>query len=347
VVNEAVEMIKRSYFRKQGGFVNAVLRRVAGIVDVQEFLGLDLDSVEGLATMFSHPEFLVQRWLEREDPAAVRSWLARSNDAPTHHLVVNTRRISFDDFVGMCAGAELEIVAVHSDLETVEVDGSFTRIQPLIEAGHCFAQDLWSHVLIRMIPPGEYARILDCCAAPGGKSFSLALRFPEAVKLAADVSPARLLAMQARAGNLAPSGLHLAGADSRRPPWRPGRFDLVVLDAPCSGTGTLQRNPDLRWKLDLPRILRLTHLQRELLEAVAPLVRAGGLLVYATCSAEREENEWVVANFLKREEGAFAVEKPAELRPDTVTGEGFYRTFPGAARGEGFFGAFLRRLADG
>jgi len=346
VVNEAVSMIKRTYFRKQSGFVNAVLRRVAAIRDVHSFLGLDFDTADGLATAYSHPTFLVERWLRREDPAAVRSWLARSNQPPHHHLVVNGRRVEFGAFLERCAADGLEIVTSHADLATVEVSGSFTRIQPLVEAGLCFVQDLWSHVLIRLIPPGDYGRILDMCAAPGGKSFSLALRFPQASVTAADVNPGRLRAMARRAAHLDPPGLAMVAAEGGRSPWRPGQFHLVVLDAPCSGTGTLQRNPDLRWKTDLPKILRLSHLQRDLLCAAGHLVRPGGLLVYATCSAEPEENEAVVKSFLEQQAGDYRVESPAELRPGIITAEGYYRTFPVVTGGDGFFGAFLRRVGE-
>ncbi|MBN2433167.1 MAG: hypothetical protein JXQ27_16985 [Acidobacteria bacterium] len=345
VVNEAVTLIKRSYFRKQSGFVNAVLRRVARIQDVQAYLALDLATADGLATAYSHPTFLVQRWLERESPGAVRSWLARSNHPPNHHLVLNPQRMGFDEFLSRCSDTGLKIVTVHAGLATVEVSGSFTWIQPLIEDGACFVQDLWSHLLVRLIPPGRYDRILDCCAAPGGKSFSLALRFPDASIMAADVNHGRLLAMQRRAAPLElAGGLQLVAANGLHPPWRREQFDLVLLDAPCSGTGTLQRNPDLRWKIDLPKILRLSHLQSDLLQSAAALVRPGGMLVYATCSAEPEENEAVVRSFLRRTPGSFVAEAPVEFRPGVITSEGYYRTFPAMDSGDGFFGAFLRRI---
>jgi 16S rRNA (cytosine967-C5)-methyltransferase len=343
-VNEAVDEARAAGFARQAGFVNAVLRKVGRIPPGEEFLPPESDSAETLAVRYSHPLFLVERWLERFPAAAVRAWLARSNEPPDHFLTVNTRRTSPDRFVAACRERGVEAAPAGHDLPSVVVKGPLQPLEPLLADGLGFPQDIGSQAVTALVPAGGYRRILDLCAAPGGKSFALALRFPESAVLAMDVSPARLRIMAQRAIPLGLDRIRLLAGDTVAPPLQPECGDLVLVDAPCSGTGTLQRNPDLRWRLTPEEILRQSRRQRGILAAAAERVIPGGRLVYSTCSAEEEENQAVVHAFLAGPAGAGFVIEPVDDRwAEFRTPEGFFQTFPRARQGEGFFAALLHR----
>ncbi len=343
-VNEAVAEARAGGFDRQAGFVNAVLRQVADIHDPAGFLQLDADSAGSLATLNSHPLFLVERWLEQHPAAAVRAWLERSGRPPAHFLTVNTRKTTLEEFLAACRERGAEAAPAGPGLPVAEVPGSLLPLEPLLSGGLAFPQDLWSHAVTALVPDAGYRRILDLCAAPGGKTFALALRFPAAELCAMDVSPVRLRIMAERAAVLGLDRIALLAGDAADPPLPAGGWDLVLVDAPCSGTGTLQRNPDLRWRLVPEEFLRQAHRQRRILAAAAERVAPGGRLVYSTCSAEPEENQAVVEGFLAGPTGSgFAVEPVDDRWADFRTPEGYFQTFPRADRGEGFFAALLKR----
>ena len=342
-VHEAVEMVKRSYFRKQAGFVNAVLRRVSEIGDVDQLLKLDLETAHGLGIRFSYPTFLVQRWLDNYPRDQVRSWLERGNENPPHFLTLRPSAGTLADFQERCVESGVSCEPVWPEIPQVRVSGPSHIWRTWTEQDLCFSQDPWSFLVAFTIPRRPCSRILDLCAAPGNKSFVLSACFPDAVHFLNDLQPERLNVVRQRAGKLGLESLHFTVGDARQPPYRAGSVDLALVDAPCSGTGTLQRNPDLRWRLENKNIPFHARRQREILAAAARMVRGNGMLVYITCSAEREENQEVVLDFLKREEGRFNVVSPGGFPAELITKDGFVQTFPAARFGEGFFAAYMRR----
>jgi 16S rRNA (cytosine967-C5)-methyltransferase len=190
--------------------------------------------------------------------------------------------------------------------------------------------------------PGE--RVLDACAAPGGKSAHLAALVGSGSVVALDARLAGAARIRREARRLGASAVSTLVADARRPPLA-GGFDAVLVDAPCSGLGTLRRHPEVRWRRGPDDIARLATLQREILDGVAPLVRPGGTLVYAVCTLIREENEDVIRDFLAAWP-RFAVDDLARALEGrvraAVTGAGFLRTLPHRDGLDGFFVARLR-----
>jgi len=347
-VDEAVGEIRRSPYRGMGGFANGVLRAAARQGRPEAILDLDPTTPAGLALLTSHPPFLVERWLERHPRAEVAAWLERANRPPAHYLVANTRRIDAAALADAWSARGVAVRRVRPDWPVLAVDGSLRAADPELDAGLCYPQDLWSFAVSRLVPKRPYRAAVDLCAAPGGKSFALSLRFPDTRLTAMDSQSARLAVLARRAATLGLDRIAAAVGDAAAPPLPPAGFDLVLVDAPCSGTGTLQRNPDLRWKLKPEDILRLSRLQRDILAAAAGLVAPGGVLVYATCSAEPEENEAVVDEFLARRAGAFRPLPPAdEMIAPFITPAGYFRTFPAATEGEGFFAAVMERRDAG
>ncbi|HOT02359.1 MAG TPA: RsmB/NOP family class I SAM-dependent RNA methyltransferase, partial [Acidobacteriota bacterium] len=281
----------------------------------------------------------------RHPREAIEAWLRRANRPPAHYLVANTQRTDAAALAAAWAARGIAVRPARPGWPVLAVAGSLRDVDGELNAGLCYPQDLWSFAISRLVPERPYRAVADLCAAPGGKSFALSLRFPDTRLTAMDSHPARLAVLARRAAALGLDRIATVVGDAAAPPLPSAGYDLVLVDAPCSGTGTLQHNPDLRWKLKPEDILRLSRLQRPILAAAAGLVAPGGILIYATCSAEPEENEAVVSDFLEREVGAFRPLSPDAAGTQFITPDGYFRTFPAATEGEGFFAAVMERQA--
>lgn len=358
VVSESVKIARRRLGPRAAGFVNAVLRKVATAAPVVP---------AGFAGAHCHPEWLVERWLRHWPEAELSRWMAESNRTPPVHVTIWTPRIPVAAFLdrvraeggepselfpapttaGPDAGGGLPVVEIAAGPDRSPGRGAPDIARALAAEGLCFLQDAGAALSAFAVPDRPYRRILDLCAAPGGKAFVLALRFPGARVLAADRSTVRLKTLEARRALLGADNVRPAAADAVKTPFRAGTFDLVLADVPCSGTGTLRRNPDLRWKLTPERIVRLPRLQAEILDAAASLTAPGGVLAYVTCSVEPEENEDVVARFLESRIGRFRPLHPGERFREWTSPAGHLRTFPSATAGEGFFCALFEHTGGG
>ena len=211
---------------------------------------------------------------------------------------------------------------------------------PLLSSGHFSIQDAAGQALPLLIPPGE--TLVDLAAAPGGKSFAaLSLGRTRRV-VAVDRSPDRLRLLVEAKARLGIAEVWPAAGDAAVPPLSPARFDRVLFDAPCSGTGTLRKNPEIRWRLTSDAIERIARLQEEGLAGAAGLLAPGGLLLYSTCSLEEEENERVVRRVLERspELELAPIEAPAPLA--AFVEDGRFRIFPGPDT-DGFTAHLVRR----
>jgi 16S rRNA (cytosine967-C5)-methyltransferase len=331
-VSESVELA-RDVAPRATGLVNAVLRRLARegpppAPDPQA------DPMGWLTTVGSLPPWLAERWLARLGPETARARAAALLETPP---VVYRRNPRTPDIEARLAAAG--IVA-----EPMVVPGAWhlregTIIRVAAE-GIVYVQDQGSQMIAHLAarPRG---RILDACAAPGGKSTLLADLGPEAHVFAAEISPPRLATLAGLVSRWGAANVHPVGADARRLPLGPP-MDAVLLDAPCSGLGTLGRHPDIRWRVGAADLGRQARRQRELLEGVAPLVAPGGTLVYATCSLEPEENEEVVDPFLEAHPEFTIAPRPAWA--DAFADGRFLRTRPERDGGDGFFAAPLLKL---
>jgi 16S rRNA (cytosine967-C5)-methyltransferase len=213
------------------------------------------------------------------------------------------------------------------------------RLAPLAEQGVVHVQDQGSQLVARLAAADGL--VLDACAAPGGKALLLAdLGGERTHVIAAEVSPRRLAVLARLRARWGAPNVSLLAADALRPPFSRA-FDVVLLDAPCSGLGTLARNPDIRWRLAAADLARHSARQRALLASLAPLVRPGGRLVYATCSAEPEEGEDVVRPFLDAHPW-FESDEPLPPWAEAPGGGPFFRLDAARTRGDAFFVARLR-----
>ena len=339
-IAQTVELAKRRHGLGASKLANAVLRRLD-----REKASLELpvrtDPIEALALEKSHPRWLVARWVERWGIAeTIRLLDANNLEAP---LVARPYHVVREQLEAM-----LESVGVHVDEAPLARDSiilsspvsSLTELGPFRQ-GLFHLQDPGSTLVTQYacVPTG--AVVADVCAAPGGKAVELSRN--ASIVFASDSSFARLRRVRENVHRLEIDSIVPYVADARMPAIKP--VDLVLVDAPCTGTGTFRRHPDARWRLRISDLAVMASLQRAILDAAAEIVKPGGLLVYSTCSLEPEENDEQVDHFLERHPGWRLDPPPEGVVPQAVLDRGLLRVLPQRHGTDGAFAARLRRSA--
>jgi 16S rRNA (cytosine967-C5)-methyltransferase len=337
-VSEAVELARREVGQGPTGLVNAVLRGVGKAGDGPEhFPDFAADPLGHLATWGSHPRWLLERWLARWNTEAVRVLVEADNRRPATYLLALDR--SPEDAAAALAVAGVVAEPVGEGTRCLRLPDAAPPPVALAVLPHSIVQDPASNLVARYADVPRGTKVADLCAAPGGKVLAVADR--PVYTLAADRSEPRLLMVKENARRVG-QPLGLVVADARRPPLR--GVDVILLDAPCSGTGTLARRPDARWRLRPESMSELIDVQAEMLDAAAAAVRPGGLLVYSTCSLEAEENEGQIDGFLERHPG-FRVEATDAVPSRYLDAAGRLCVTPQATGFDGAFAARLRKAA--
>ncbi|MDQ3222042.1 MAG: hypothetical protein M3Q75_00970 [Gemmatimonadota bacterium] len=332
-VDTSVELAKENGGVRPAAFVNAVLRRLAGTEPPAPALAGD--HAERLAAEHSHPVWLVRRWVELFGLEAAERLLGWNNTRP--RLVLQPARTGLTTLAERwrAAGIEVEAAPFGAGLVT-----DLTRPSdiPGFGDGDFIVQDPAQALLGRFADLAPGAVVYDACAAPGGKSIALGRQAKVVVAGEVSHSRARRLAQNVlRAGS---GREQVMVADARQPPIR--QADVVLVDAPCLGTGTFARHPDARWRVTPEALGSLVRLQAELLERTAVLLRPGGLLVYSTCSLEPEENRVQVQRFLAGNPD-FHREPTDAVPPELLSPEGDLMILPQQHSMDGAFAARLRR----
>ncbi len=322
-VNDAVNLTSRAKKTSAKGFVNAVLRRFQNGVPEIEFA----DALDRLATESSHPRWLVERWVSRFGEEAARELVESDNTAPVGEFRWTLRTTD----------------AVKRALSDQDAPNRAEFLRELAANGKIYFQDRGSQLVAGSLSlrPGE--RFLDVCAAPGGKTTLAALVCPQAWFVAGDMPESRVAALAANIRRQGASFVNVVRFDAARPlPFPDESFDAVLVDAPCSGTGTIRHNPEIRYRLRESDLDGFALKQLAMLANASKMVRKGGRLIYSTCSLEREENEEVAHAFLAQtpEFSSAIPELPERFR----TADGFARTSPARDGIDGFFvAAFAKR----
>jgi 16S rRNA (cytosine967-C5)-methyltransferase len=356
-VNESVELVKRARKSSAAALVNAVLRRVAAHATrpIEEILPRDLAHAERLGILHSHPTWLVERWLERYGEERTVALLEANNRAPNLACAVQERGRR-EDAARSLEAAGLRVEPGRLLRDALIARGGNPASTDVYLAGWISIQDEASQIIPLLLGVEQGQRVLDLCAAPGGKTATLAIAAgPEALVVAADRHEHRLRAMRGQLERVRVHNARPVALDATQPlPFR-AKFDRILVDAPCSGTGTLARNPEIRWRLKQEDLADLhgqqTALLRTALEQLAPAAR----LVYSTCSLEPEENEAVIEEATRGLSGARIVpasESTTRIAPSLAPGvsaeslfdeRGFFRTFPPDHHADGFFAAIFQR----
>jgi len=356
-VNESVELVKRARKASAAGLVNAVLRRLADSATepVETQLPAGLPRAERLAIIHSHPAWLVERWLKRFGEEQTVALLESNNRAPRTTLAVHDAAGAAQARAALEA-AGMQIAAGRWLKSTLVIEsgaaGPALTQSAAYRGGKISIQDEASQMipLLLDVQPGQ--RVLDLCAAPGGKTMTLAFAAgPSGSVVAADLHAHRLRGSVEQLRRTGAPNTCAVALDATKPLPFSGEFDRILVDAPCSGTGTLGRNPEIRWRLRPEDLADLHRRQAELLERTLEVLAPGGVLVYATCSLEPEENEEVVGEIVAAHSEMQRVVPNESLRSDLldsasdrnfVDAHGWFRTFPPAHHTDGFFAAILR-----
>ena len=337
----------REFAPKAAGLVNAVLRRVAAREErpgtVRPPPGAD--GAARLALETSHPEWLVRRWVAAFGEAAARGALeADDADSPTDLLADPNAGTRAGIVEALARGGVVAEISPWSPLALTVASGN-AAAHPLVTRGALAVVDVAAQAMVTLLPPAGVA--VDLAAAPGGKTRVLLAtgRARRVVALERTASRAARLA-----ANLAAAGRRdevlVVRADAGSPPLPAGRFDSVLLDAPCSGTGTLRKNPEIRLRLAPADLDGFARKQLRLVRAALGLLAPGGTLLYVTCSLEPEENEDVVQAALRGLEGFVRVPPPAGVTAplaERTQGDGLVRVLPGPTH-DGFCAVLVKRL---
>ena len=360
VVHDAVDLARVRGHGAATSFVNAVLRKIAARHDAGLLPARPVASgapgsppprpaAEAyLSTTLSHPRWLVRRWLDRVGFEAAEAWCTFNNTRAPVTLRANTLRIDRDGLAAQLAAHGVRTVPTRFAPDGLLVASGQPLRTALAQQGLFVVQDEASQLvsLLAEAEPGDH--VLDACAAPGGKTTAIAAGMRDRGRLVAvDVRPRRMRVLRAAVAACGAACVHLVQADLARGLPFAAPFDCVLVDAPCSGLGTLRRDPDVRWRRAEADLPRFAAQQRRLLDEASAFVRPGGRLIYATCSSEADENEDVVREFL----AAHPEYAPAAWRhgtpPPSLAGvldpRGALRTWPHLHGLEAFFGVVLGR----
>jgi len=307
IVDDAVSLTKQVRKKSAAGFTNAVLRKLSRSRNDLDLPRLSQspdqaprDSlIEYLTIAGSHPRWLVERWIDRLGADTAAAWVAFNNQEPPLTLRVNTLRSTRVDVAERLKVAQVETVAArHAPDGLVVVNGQPLRT-PEFDAGMFVVQDEASQIVPLLAGSHPLARVLDACAAPGGKTLALAAGVARSgLLVASDVSAKRLSILREILQKAGDRRTHLAQIDLEGGAPFGAAFDVVLLDVPCTGLGTLRRDVDIRWRRSPGDIRQAAAKQQRMIAAASAAVAPGGRLIYATCSSEPEENEHVVDAFL-------------------------------------------------
>jgi len=302
-VYESVALAREFGHRGTAALVNAVLRRAAGPEGAAPLPDEETDPVRRLAVEFSHPEWLVRRWLDLFGPEETRRLCRVDNEPAPLTLRVNRTRTTRERLVAALEeeGIEASRGAMLPEAVVCRIDQPLRSLRTFAE-GWFSVQDEGAMTAARVLAPQAGWLVVDACAGVGGKSTHLAeLMGDRGRVVAVDLFEHKLRLVQESAGRLGLGSIETRCLDARELPSSDlaGAADAVLVDAPCTGTGVLRRRPDLRWRLEEEDLTKLVRLQREILAAAATCVRPGGILVYATCSIDPAENQELVEGFLE------------------------------------------------
>jgi 16S rRNA (cytosine967-C5)-methyltransferase len=356
-VNESVELVKSAHKTSAATLVNAVLRRAANEAQVPaaQFIAQDAPAAERLAILRSHPTWMVERWLARLGEEQTIALLEANNRSPRLTCALHDVAKREEIFTTLQhAGLRIEPGKILQSAFTIS-GGSPTRTEPF-RAGAISIQDEASQTVPLLLDVQAGDRILDLCAAPGGKTPPLARAAgASGIVVAADRHAHRLRAMREQFKRLALTGVRLVELDAASELPFGVLFQRILVDAPCSGTGTLARHPEIRWRLQSQQLAEFHALQVALLQSALRQLAPGGRLVYSTCSMEPEENEQVVEEAL-RGSSHFRRNAPGELAQSLkhkivpaveletlFDHHGFFRTTPSQLETDGFFAAIITR----
>ncbi|HYE66340.1 MAG TPA: 16S rRNA (cytosine(967)-C(5))-methyltransferase RsmB [Pyrinomonadaceae bacterium] len=342
IVNESVNLAHRARLRSAAGLINAVLRRATREPNYDPASGIT-DPFEKVAVETSHPVWLIERWVDAFGIEETKAFARSNNEAPPNAFRVVAERAGSDQVISQLRAAGGNVMPSKIAPGAWRIEGAGAVLRKLAREGRIYIQDEASQLVSHALgaQPGE--RVLDVCAAPGSKTTYITDRIGgKGLIVAGDIHGHRLQTVREACARQGIGPIHMVAYDATAPlPFTDQTFDRVLVDAPCTGTGTLRRNPEIRWRIEAADIKDLSARQQQILANASKMVRPGGRLLYSTCSVEPEENEAVIAAFLQRNNDFTQIVTPAPASLQVACGAA--RTWPHRDGADGFYVAALER----
>ena len=345
-VNEMVELVKKHEKRIGASkYVNAVLRTAVREPERAKFPSAEDDDADSIALTMMHPRWLVKRWIGEFGVYETKKLCAFDNEPAVLSIRANTLKTSRNELMMIMEneGATVESSKWATEGILCTKHGNMDTMKSLAD-GLWQAQDESSMMVAHILEPKPGELVIDACSAPGGKTTHIAAMMKNDGRvIAADIYEAKLKTVEENAARLGIDIVETINMDAREIGEEyEAMADRVLIDAPCSGLGVLRRRPDARWRKRLSEINKLPKLQSEILESAARAVKAGGVIVYSTCTMNHAENEDVVRAFLARHD-EFALENAGQLLPIKKRDEEMIQLYPQRDGVDGFFIARMRR----
>jgi 16S rRNA (cytosine967-C5)-methyltransferase len=344
-VNEAVDFVKKMQGQKPADLTNAVLRNVIRSKDSIRYPDPNEDLVAYFSAYYSHPSWLVKRWLARYGKEETENLLIANNNRPFHTIRVNGLRTNIEELQKLLKSVDLKFSAGKYLPEFLKL-ATLTNIVDweYFQKGYFTIQDESTGIPVKLLDLQSGDRVLDLCAAPGGKTaFISDLLKNTGEVVALDKFESRLKILEKNLTRLGAENVSIKEIDALDFEDESG-FDKVLIDAPCSGFGTLIKKPDLKWKKDLGDIRKIANIQYQLLVKGSSLLRVGGILVYSTCTTEPEENKDVVKKFLEQHQDFKVVNAKESVNEILVDEEGYVQTLPSTHGLDGSFAVKLQKI---
>lgn len=349
-VNTTVQLAKENGFSGLTGFVNGLLRQYIRLAQEIEGDALQLpeNPVERLGILHSFPDWIIQVWLEQLDFAQTEQLCEWMNHTPTIDLRINPLCSSIEEVEAALQSVGILVRRILDLPQALRLIGSTGSIQKLpgFKEGWWTVQDGSAQLVSHLLDPQPGEVVIDACAAPGGKTTHIAELMGDNGKIwACDRTPSRLRKLQENSQRLNLQSIQIYTGDSRHLNQFKNTADRVLLDAPCSGLGTMHRHADARWRQTPESVCELSVLQKELLTHTSTFVKPGGVLVYATCTLHPAENEEVISAFLA-ESPDWQIESPSGFELPAFaysTPQGWFKVWPHQQDMDGFFMVRLRK----
>jgi len=345
VVDEAVKIAKKIHPEK-GALVNAILRNYLRRGQKIPFPSLKNNPAEHIAAFHSHPLWLVKKWIKIFGPEETLSLCSANNDLPPLTLRVNTLKTSREEFAQKFTAAGFTATPTSYSPDGIILTDSVGPIQNtnFFSEGFLRIQDEAAQLISYLINPDSGESILDACAGAGGKATHLAAILKNKGRIVAvDRNPEKIDELKQEAARMGITIIETQTLDlsAGLPDSLREKFDHVLVDAPCSGLGTLRRNPEIKWRTTEKDLRNFAAAQKVILQNASLAVKKDGHLIYCTCSLLPAENENIIDDFLARNTNFSLCQLPATINPRLLDSRGFYHTYPHRHNIDGFFGAIL------
>ena len=348
-INETVKLANQKG-QKSKNFVNAILRAIQRSTDSLITPTLEVDPISHISLKLSYPKWLVKKWIGQFSLKWALEFCHASNQTAPLSVRANTLRIDRHELAMSLRKDGNEVVESHISPEGLLL----TKTKPIrslkeFQAGLFQVQDEAAQLVAHLLAPQEKSKIVDLCASPGGKTTHLAQLVGNVTNIVAvDLSKNKTERIQENCQRLGITNIDTQVANAKTDQIAAlAAADLILIDAPCSGTGTLRRHPDIRWKRTAKQILNLANLQFEILLKVAIQIKSGAVIVYSTCSTEVEENQEVITRFLEACP-RFSIEPARDYLPflptNAITSDGYLQVFPHTHGVDGTFAVRLRKI---